>query len=108
MRWCRFEGKDGPSFGIVEDDTIAEVEGSPFTTFKRTRRKRPLKGVKFLAPVEDPTYYAIGRNYQGHVEGRARAGAPMPPAPWAWWRSASALTGTDSDVIIPCRLSRRR
>ena len=101
MRWCRFMEGNEPSFGIVEGDTIVGVEGSPFTQYKRTRTTVPLKGAKLLAPVEYPTYYAIGRNYEGHVAGRLRAGAPMPPAPWAWWRSATALNGTDSDVIIP-------
>jgi 2-keto-4-pentenoate hydratase/2-oxohepta-3-ene-1,7-dioic acid hydratase in catechol pathway len=101
MRWCRFETEDGPSFGLIEADTIVQVDGSPFSEFKRMRKKRPLKEAKLLAPVDNPAFYVIGRNYIGHVEGRARAGAPMPPAPWAWWRSASAIASTDSDIIIP-------
>ena len=97
MRWCRFQSKSGPSFGIVEDDRIVPVEGSPFAKYKRGKGTVPLKGTTLLAPVEDPTYYAIGRNYQGHVEGRMRAGSTMPPKAWAWWRSSSALTGHDAD-----------
>ena len=82
----------------MEDDRIAVVEGTPFGEHKRTTQTVALKGAKLLAPVDNPTYYAIGRNYQGHVEGRVRAGSPMPPKPWAWWRSASALTGTSAPL----------
>lgn len=101
MRWCRFDTGERASFGVVEDDRIAEYDGAPWADHRRTGKSVPLKGTRLLAPVDNPTYYAIGRNYQGHIEGRMRAGSPMPPKPWAWWRSASALTGTDSDVIIP-------
>lgn len=101
MRWCRFVSKDGPCFGIVEDDRIVPVEGSPFTRYKRLRTKVPLEGTKLLAPVDNPTYYAIGRNYQGHMEGRARSGAVFPKEPWAWWRSASAISAHDDDIVLP-------
>jgi 2-keto-4-pentenoate hydratase/2-oxohepta-3-ene-1,7-dioic acid hydratase in catechol pathway len=101
MRWCRFVSKDGPSFGIVEDDRIVPVEGDPFTRHKLLRGKVPLAGTKLLAPVDNPTYYAIGRNYQGHMEGRARSGAVFPKEPWAWWRAASAISGHDDDIVLP-------
>ena len=101
MRWCRFVSKDGPCFGLVESDRIAPVEGSPFTKYTRLRAEVPLQGTRLLAPVDNPTYYAIGRNYQGHMEGRARAGAVFPKEPWAWWRSASAISAHDDDIILP-------
>jgi Domain of unknown function (DUF2437) len=72
MRWCRFVSKDGPCFGLVEGERIVPVEGGPFTGFKHLRTTVPLESTKLLAPVANPTYYAIGRNYQGHMEGRAR------------------------------------
>jgi 2-keto-4-pentenoate hydratase/2-oxohepta-3-ene-1,7-dioic acid hydratase in catechol pathway len=101
MRWCRFETENGPSFGIVEGDRIVPVDGDPFAGYQARKTHVPLEGTRLLPPVDNPSYYAIGRNYQGHIEGRARAGSGKPKEAWAWWRSPSALTGHDSDVVIP-------
>ena len=38
MKWCRIETAEGPSFGVVEGETVALVDGTPFDGFNRTGR----------------------------------------------------------------------
>jgi len=103
MRWCRFESKNGPSFGIIEGDQIVPVSGSPFKEFKKTNSKISLKGAKLLAPVEKPIFYATSRNYRTSLldnVGRNRKVFQMGQ-PWTGYRAATAITGPESEVIIP-------
>jgi hypothetical protein len=37
VRWCRFQGDDGPAYGILgDDDRIIAVSCSPFDGYKET------------------------------------------------------------------------
>ena len=46
MKWCRFQSGDGASYGIIEDDNVIEVSGSPFGDYERTANVQPLSAVK--------------------------------------------------------------
>lgn len=37
MKWCRFQTGQQVSYGIVEDDRVVEVTGSPFADHTVTR-----------------------------------------------------------------------
>jgi hypothetical protein len=67
MKWCRFQVRQDVGYGIVEDDTVTEVTGSPFADYTVTNTRRPLDEVKLLPPVIPPMLYAAGPNYRGHV-----------------------------------------
>lgn len=36
MKWCRFQARDEVTFGIIEDDTVTAIEGSPFDHYTKT------------------------------------------------------------------------
>lgn len=104
MRWCRFQSRSGPTFGIIEGDSIVPVSGTPFGEYSRRGSKVSLKGAKLLAPVvEKPIFYATSWNYRTSFlelverDKRVRQNA----TPWTGYRAATAITGPDSDVIIP-------
>lgn len=104
MKWCRFQVGQHVGFGIVEDDKVVEVAGSPFTEHRVTGTTYPLGQVKLLPPVIPPMLYAAGPNYRGHVEGMAkrRGAAPQYPArPEPNFRSVHSLIGTDEKIVIP-------
>lgn len=42
MKWCRVETPEGPSFGMVADESIVLVEGSPFGSVTPTGTTVPL------------------------------------------------------------------
>ena len=92
------------SYGIVEDERVTEVAGSPFAEHEVTSTSYPLSQVKLLPPVIPPILYAAGPNYRGHVEGMAkrRGAAPQYPArPEPNFRSVHALIGPEiSDIGV--------
>ena len=92
------------SHGIVEDDTVIEVAGSPFGEHRVTRTAHPLERVKLLAPLVPPILYAAGPNYRGHLEGMARRrGEPprYPARPEPKLRSPRAIIGPGESIVVP-------
>ena len=104
MKWCRFQIGAHVSHGIVEDDTVIEVAGSPFDEHSVTRTTHRLARVKLLAPVIPPILYAAGPNYRGHLEGMAkRRGEPprYPARPEPKLRSPRAIIGPGDSIVVP-------
>ena len=104
MKWCRFQAGSSASYGLVEDETVIEVAGSPFAEYTATGTRHPLARVKLLPPVIPPVLYAAGPNYRGHLEGMAkRRGEPprYPARPEPKLRSPHALIGTEENIVVP-------
>ena len=104
MKWCRFQAGSRSSYGVVDDDTVSEVAGSPFAEYTATGSRYALDQVKLLPPVVPPMLYAAGPNYRGHVEGMARrrgAGPQYPARPEPNFRSVHALIGPEDRIVVP-------
>jgi 2-keto-4-pentenoate hydratase/2-oxohepta-3-ene-1,7-dioic acid hydratase in catechol pathway len=104
VKWCRFQAGPSTSYGLVEDETVIEVAGSPFAEYTATGTRHPLGRVKLLPPVIPPVLYAAGPNYRGHLEGMAkRRGEPprYPARPEPKLRSPRALIGTEENIVVP-------
>jgi 2-keto-4-pentenoate hydratase/2-oxohepta-3-ene-1,7-dioic acid hydratase in catechol pathway len=104
MKWCRFQVGAQVSHGIVEDDTVIEIAGSPFGEHTVTRTTYRLDRVKLLAPVIPPILYAAGPNYRGHLEGMAKRRGEQPryPArPEPKLRSPRAIIGPGDTIVVP-------
>ena len=104
MKWCRFQAGDHGGFGVIEDDTVVAVTGSPFATYERTAQSYPLAQVKLLVPVIPPTFYAAGVNFRLHVTEMAqRQGVEpqFPPAADVGYRANNALIAQDEAIVIP-------
>ena len=108
MRWCRIETPAGPSFGIVRDDRVEIVQGSPFAEWKATAEHVPLADAKLLVPVVPPVFYAIGSNYRGHIlkmaEGRGRKPI-FYERPRVGYRANSALIAQGENIVKPADAS---
>jgi 2-keto-4-pentenoate hydratase/2-oxohepta-3-ene-1,7-dioic acid hydratase in catechol pathway len=102
MRWIRYEGPNGLRYGIVEGETIAEIDTTPFAEWKRTGATAALHAVKTLVPVIPGTFYAIGQNYAEHaaVFGAAQPSAG-PARPQPGYRANSALIADGEAIVIP-------
>ena len=104
MKWCRFQVSSHSGYGLVEDDRVIEVTGSPLDQYTITRTSHPLGQVKLLPPLMPRVLYAAGPNYRGHLEGmaRRRGEAPRYPArPEPKLRSVNAIIGTEDDIVVP-------
>lgn len=100
MKWARIQDVGGPSYGLVEGDRIAMVEGSPFGEHRRTGRTVPVAGTRFLPPVVPPTFYAQGVNYRAHFRTHAKASA-MPTQSHIGYRAVNALIGHEEAIVVP-------
>jgi 2-keto-4-pentenoate hydratase/2-oxohepta-3-ene-1,7-dioic acid hydratase in catechol pathway len=104
MKWCRFLVEQRVSYGLIDDDRVTEVSGTPFAEHTVTRVNHPLLGVKLLPPIVPRVLYAAGPNYRGHLEGMAkrRGEAPRYPArPEPKLRSINAIIGTEDHIVVP-------
>jgi 2-keto-4-pentenoate hydratase/2-oxohepta-3-ene-1,7-dioic acid hydratase in catechol pathway len=104
MRWARFDQNGKPSYGIVEDEKIIPVRGSPFEMWERTPARLPISSTKLLVPVVPPTFYAAGLNYAGHVrEAAEKLGVKvdLPVHADAGYRANNALIPHEAAIVIP-------
>jgi 2-keto-4-pentenoate hydratase/2-oxohepta-3-ene-1,7-dioic acid hydratase in catechol pathway len=104
MKWCRFQSGSKVVAGIIEGDTVVEVNGGPFQTWTRTATTRPLTQVRLEVPVIPPTFYAAGVNYREHVTEMAqrRGVTPeFPPQADVGYRANNALIANGEPIVIP-------
>ena len=95
MRFARYELDGTLSYGLVEGDRIAPINGSPFGAWQPVRcTPLPLADVRIQVPVIPGNFYAVGLNYPKHIEERARKlgiTPELPARPEPGYRSPSAL-----------------
>ncbi|MDF2114096.1 fumarylacetoacetate hydrolase family protein [Roseiarcaceae bacterium H3SJ34-1] len=104
MIWCRFQSGGAVSFGVVEDDKIKEVSGSPFGRWDYTGRTFAVGDVALDVPVIPGNFYAIGSNYASHVEERGKVrgtGAKYYDVPRVGYRANSALIPHGHSIMKP-------
>jgi 2-keto-4-pentenoate hydratase/2-oxohepta-3-ene-1,7-dioic acid hydratase in catechol pathway len=105
MLWCRFQRGSTVSFGLLEGDRVAAVEGTPFGEHRRTGASHALNEIRLLVPVIPPTFYAIGSNYRTHVIERSKAKGFAEPKfydrPRVGYRANSALIASGEAIVKP-------
>ncbi len=95
MIWCRFDDAGRARYGLVEDDVVVAVDGSPFGGYRKLSRRRRLAGLRWLPPVVPGTFFCAGLNYRGH------AGQAVPARPEIGYRANNALIGHREPVVRP-------
>ena len=104
MRIARFD-KDGcPCHGIIEGETIYEVEGGLFDGLNKTGETHALSATKLLVPFKPEVFYAAGLNYAEHVKEQAEMHGRepnLPEKPDIGYRANNALIAHNEDVVIP-------
>jgi 2-keto-4-pentenoate hydratase/2-oxohepta-3-ene-1,7-dioic acid hydratase in catechol pathway len=67
MRIVRFQAGGEARYGVVEDEMVREIAGDVFGRFRNTRKKHPLKRLRFLPPTVPTKIVGVGLNYRDHV-----------------------------------------
>lgn len=104
MKFGRFQHQSRIFFGIVEGNQVAELDGSPFGSYKITSNLHALSALKILTPCEPRNFYCAGLNYAAHIEwANKRKGTSTKPPEKAdvGYRSANALVATGEAIVIP-------
>jgi 2-keto-4-pentenoate hydratase/2-oxohepta-3-ene-1,7-dioic acid hydratase in catechol pathway len=104
MKFGRFDEQGRVFFGIVEGDTVEELDGSPFGEWRKAGRRHALAALKTLVPCIPGNFYCAGLNYLAHIEwGNQRKGKNTRPPEKAdvGYRSNNALVATGETIVIP-------
>jgi len=110
LRIIRFAAQGKIKYGILEEDTIMVIKGSPFarfrspdSSFKLDGSSYKLGGVRLLAPTVPSKIVALGLNYRKHAE---ETKLPLPTVPLIFIKPSTTVIGPDDKIILP-RDSRR-
>src|SRR5687768_16863856 len=86
------------SYGILEGQTIRELQGDIFAGAEPTGKTLNLPDVKLLAPCEPSKVVAVGRNYKSHIADRNIEPAQFPGL---FWKPNSCIIGTEENIVFP-------
>ena len=104
MKWLRCQTKDEPFYGLLNDNIVSKVHGSPFDGYEPTTQKFSIEEVKILPPVIPKTFYAAGINYKKHVLEAASLLNREPNLPEKadiGYRANNAIIGHGDPIVIP-------
>jgi len=105
MKICRFyDNKSDKRFGIVENNIIIEIEGTPFDSFTIKDKKHNLDEVKLLAPCVPSKIVAIGLNYKDHAD---EMNKKIPDDPMLFLKPSSSVIAHEENIIYPAHMSSR-
>ena len=99
-RFIRYKTAEKISWGIFEEENIAEISGNPALGFDRTGNYFNLSQIILLAPVEPSKIVCVGLNYKDHVK-ESQSATKVPESPVLFMKPPSALIGPGGKIIYP-------
>lgn len=98
MKYVRYSIDNEVSFGILEGDTINQLDGNFVTgQAKTTGKSFKRSDVKLIVPVQPSQLVAIGLNYTKHAE---EVGKSIPEEPMMFMVSPTAVIGDGEAIRI--------
>jgi len=98
MKIVRYVEGDVAKSGVIEGDTIREMDGDPFGHFHLTSRIKKMREVKLLSPCLPSKIVALGLNYRDHAE---EAKARLPQEPLIFLKPATSIIGPGDPIVYP-------
>lgn len=103
MKFCRFVSRDpsvsspAPAYGILEEEQVREVSGTPWGPWARTSRSFSPAALRLIAPVDPGKVVCIGRNYAAHA---AELGNEVPKEPLMFLKPSSCIVGSEEPIVL--------
>jgi 2-keto-4-pentenoate hydratase/2-oxohepta-3-ene-1,7-dioic acid hydratase in catechol pathway len=104
LKWVRFRLENQISYGLLEEDSVIAVKGSPLEAYQLTSKSYKTSEVQLLTPIQPSMLYFAGPNFKGHIEAMAarRGQSPVYPVrPDPHFRSVHALIPSHYPIVIP-------
>lgn len=95
-KYIRFQKDSGSAYGILDGDTVREIEGGLFGDRRETGATHRAADLKLLYPVEPTKILAVGLNYRSHLRNR-----PAPAHPEMFYKPLSALQNPGDPIVLP-------
>ena len=95
-KYVRYADGDDVAYGILQGDSIQELQNNFLESAETTGRTVALADVKLLAPVEPRKVFAVGFNYQSHLGSR-----DIPEIPPIFLKLPTCIIGPGENIVIP-------
>jgi 2-keto-4-pentenoate hydratase/2-oxohepta-3-ene-1,7-dioic acid hydratase in catechol pathway len=95
-RYVKYETVGRVAWGVLEGDTIRELQGNVFDGASPSGRTLKLADVKLLAPADAKKVIAAGLNYRSHI-------GEQSPAKYVglFAKMPTSLVGDGADIVYP-------
>lgn len=87
-----------PRFGWLYEDQVGELDGDPFSAYRRLDPDIPVDSVKLLPPVQPGKIVGVGRNYEAHAK---EHGVQVGEIPSLFLKPSSSLIGAGDNIVLP-------
>lgn len=98
MKFVRFEYGGITSYGLVQEETVWALAGSPFDSYQITDTHYALPEVTLLSPCLPTKGVCIGLNYRDHAQ---EMGVPIPSSPIVFIKPSGCTIGPLSPILYP-------
>ncbi len=99
MKFLRFSTPDlSPRYGWLYEDKIGQIDGDPFTAYRRLEPDIPVDTVKILPPTQPGKIVCVGRNYAAHAK---ELNNEIGDIPVIFFKPTSSLIGLGDPIILP-------
>jgi 2-keto-4-pentenoate hydratase/2-oxohepta-3-ene-1,7-dioic acid hydratase in catechol pathway len=87
-----------PQWGVVQDECVYELNGTPFADWEHGAELAPLDDLQLLAPAAPTKIVCVGLNYPIHAD---ESRMDLPSEPLLFLKPPSSVIGPDAHVILP-------
>lgn len=95
-KYVRYRYQGTTSYGILEGDTVHQLDSDLFSSPSRTGVSAALADVELLAPVVPSKVIAVGLNYRSHI-----GNAEPAEYPGLFAKYPTSIVGPGADIVIP-------
>lgn len=98
VRVARYELDGAVHYGVLREQTLERLAGSPFESLALSGESDPLGQVRLLEPVPLPRIFGVAYNYKAHSAETKKA---VPEAPVLFMKPSTAAIGPEDDIAYP-------
>src|SRR4030043_769683 len=103
MKIIRYQAESKINWGVIEGESVREMDGDPFGHFHLTSRMKKIGEVKLLSPCLPSKIVALGLNYRDHAEEVKMA---IPEQPLLFLKPSTSVIGPGDAIVYP-KMSKR-
>ncbi len=98
MKFVRFIYEENERYGLLENSSIALIDGTPFGEYRITDETVDREDIELLYPAPFSKAVCIGLNYRDHAE---EFGLPIPETPVVFLKPSTSALSPEGVIEYP-------